>query len=142
MHTGEDACGHMIYKYLDQKGSSTLLTSVQSAGVAPEVKLGSTQAKKHEGIHLSFKIQGRNHQKSKTGPHKRDFFPPKIVSETFGAPEGDSVCQPISFPENCTKMIEIRARGETCPFPRFATSKFVCRIPIHWANPSFTSGCS
>ena len=45
-----------------------MLTSIQSAGVTPEVNLRMTQARKHaKGIHPGFKTQGRHHQKSKTG---------------------------------------------------------------------------
>ena len=45
-----------------------MLTSVQSAGVTPEVNLMITQARKHaKVIHSGFETQGRHHQKSKTG---------------------------------------------------------------------------
>ena len=58
-----------------QEHKSNLLTSIQSAGVTPEVNLRITQARKHvKGIHSGFKTQARCHQKSKTGisvaPHK------------------------------------------------------------------------
>ena len=46
------------------------VTSIQSAGVAPEVNLrNSMQTRKHasEGIHPGFETHGRRHQKSKTG---------------------------------------------------------------------------
>ena len=36
--TSTNACGH-ICRYVDQKGSAAMLTSIQSAGVAPEVNL-------------------------------------------------------------------------------------------------------
>ena len=39
--TSTDACG-LVCKYVDQKGSAAMLTSIQSAGVTPEV--GSTLA--------------------------------------------------------------------------------------------------
>ena len=45
-HTSINACRH-VCRYVDQKGSDTMLTSIQSAGVAPEVNLGITQARKH-----------------------------------------------------------------------------------------------
>ena len=35
------------HRYVDQKGSAAMLTSIQSAGVTPEVNLGITQARKH-----------------------------------------------------------------------------------------------
>ena len=34
--TSTDACGH-ICRYVDQKGFAAMLTSIQSAGVAPEI---------------------------------------------------------------------------------------------------------
>ena len=40
-----NACGH-ICKYVDQKGSAAILTSIQS-GVAPEMNLRIMQARKH-----------------------------------------------------------------------------------------------
>ena len=48
-----------------------MLTSIQSAGVAPEVNLRNSlhtgdKARKR-GIHPGFETQGRRHQKSKTG---------------------------------------------------------------------------
>ena len=55
----------------DQKGLAAMLTSIQSAGVAPEVNLrnslhtGDKACK--SGIHSGFKTQGRHHQNSKTG---------------------------------------------------------------------------
>ena len=48
------------------KDSAAMLTSIQSAGVTPEVNLRITQVRKHaEGIHPDFKTQGRRHQKFK-----------------------------------------------------------------------------
>ena len=44
--TSTNTCGH-ICKYVDQKGSATMLTSVQSVGVTPEVNLRITQVRKH-----------------------------------------------------------------------------------------------
>ena len=48
-----------------------MLTSIQSAGVAPEVNLRNSWHagdKAHkQGIHPGFETQGRRHQKSKTG---------------------------------------------------------------------------
>ena len=59
------------YKYVDSKGSATMLAAKRSAGVAPEVNLGNNaQASKRAsevstlGRALS---QGRRHQKSKVG---------------------------------------------------------------------------
>ena len=44
--TSTNACEH-ICKYVDQKGPAAMLTSIQSAGVAPEVNLRIRQARKH-----------------------------------------------------------------------------------------------
>ena len=60
-----NACRH-VCKYVDQNGSAATLTSIQSAGVAPEVNLRITQ-ESTQGIHPGFETQGRRHQKSKTG---------------------------------------------------------------------------
>ena len=73
--TSTNACGH-VCRYVDQKGSAAMLTSIQSAGVTPEVNLRITQVRKHaEGIHPGFETEGRCHQKSKnmgiSGPIKR-----------------------------------------------------------------------
>ena len=62
-----NACRH-VCKYVDQKSLAAMLTSIQSAGVAPEVNLRITQARKHaKRIHPGFKTQGKHHQKSNTG---------------------------------------------------------------------------
>ena len=68
--TSTNACGH-ICRHMDRKGLAARLTSVQSAGVAPEVNLRNSlhagnKARKW-GIHPGFETQGRRHQKSKTG---------------------------------------------------------------------------
>ena len=53
---------------VDQKGLAAILTSIQSAGIAPEVNLRITQMRKHtKGIHSGFETEDRCHQKSKTG---------------------------------------------------------------------------
>ena len=58
-----------FYKYVDWKGSATMLASIQSAGVTPEVNLEDNTGKKacKKQSTLSLKPQGRCHQKSKTG---------------------------------------------------------------------------
>ena len=65
-----------------------MLTSIQSAGVAPEVNLrnswhaGDKACKR--GNHPGFETQGRRHQKSKTGvlvASKKDSCPPKILKK-------------------------------------------------------------
>ena len=68
--TSTNACGH-ICRHVDPKGLAVMLTSVWSAGVAPEVNLRITQVRKHaKRIYPSFKIQGRQQEK--------DLCPPKI----------------------------------------------------------------
>ena len=68
--TSTNTCGY-ICRYVDQKGLAAMLTSMQSAGVAPEVNLRNhcAQARKNisEGIHPGFETQARRHQKSETG---------------------------------------------------------------------------
>ena len=68
--TSTNACRH-VCRYVVWKGSAAMLTSIQSAGVAPEVNLrNSLHAgnKTHkQGIDPGFETQGRHHQKSKTG---------------------------------------------------------------------------
>ena len=44
--TSINACGH-VCKYVDQKSSASMLTSIQSVGVTPEVNLRIQQARKH-----------------------------------------------------------------------------------------------
>ena len=73
--TFTNACGH-VCKYVDQKGLAAMLTSIQSAGVKPEVNLRIKKWESMQGIHPGFETQGKCHQKSKTGyhwPHKRDY---------------------------------------------------------------------
>ena len=67
--TSTNACRH-ICRYVDRKGLAAMLTSIQSAGVAPEVNLRNSlhigdKARKR-GIHPGFETQGRHCQKSKT----------------------------------------------------------------------------
>ena len=85
--TSTNACGH-VCRYMDQKSLAAMLTSIQSAGVSPEVNLrNSLQAGDKackRGIHPGFETQGRPHQKSKTGyqwPHEKDLCPPKILNK-------------------------------------------------------------
>ena len=56
-----------LHTLLNDKQTAIVLTSVQLAGVAQEVSLRITQARKHaKGIHPGFETQGKRHQKSKT----------------------------------------------------------------------------
>ena len=69
---------------MDEKGSGAMLTSIQSAGVAPEVNLRNLWCAGKEacnrGTHPGFETQGRHHQKSGTGlsvaPTKGTYAPP------------------------------------------------------------------
>ena len=56
----------MICKDKDQKGSVAMLTSVPSAGVAPEVNLEIPTGQKTymQGIHPDFETQHRHHKES------------------------------------------------------------------------------
>ena len=62
-----------------------MLTSIQSAGVAPEVNLRITQVRKQaKEIHPGLETKGRCHQKSKTGyqwPHEKDLCPPNFFKK-------------------------------------------------------------
>ena len=67
--TSTNTCGH-IYRYMDKKGLAVMLTSIQSAGIAPEMNLRiSVQTRNHASkkIHTGFETQDWHHQKSKTG---------------------------------------------------------------------------
>ena len=59
-------CGYMICKYMDWKGSATILATKRSVGVALEVNLRNPlhihdKACKW-GMHPGFETQGRRHQ--------------------------------------------------------------------------------
>ena len=67
--TSTNVCRH-FYRYVEQKGSAAMLTSIQLAGVTPEVNLRNPLCageEAHKGIHPGFETLGRCHQKSKTG---------------------------------------------------------------------------
>ena len=69
--TSSNACGH-VYKYLDQKGSVTILACIQSAGVAPELNLTITQGRKHaKRVYHGFETQGRHHQNGFISSHTK-----------------------------------------------------------------------
>ena len=77
--TSTNACRH-VCNYVDQKGSAAMLTSIQSAGAAPEVNLrNSLHAgdKAHKrGIHPGFETQGRHTRspnRGNSGPMKRTY---------------------------------------------------------------------
>ena len=60
-----------ICKYVDQKGSASMLVTKRSAGVAAEVNLRNPLHTGNDAykwrIHPGFENQGTYHQKSKTG---------------------------------------------------------------------------
>ena len=62
-----------------------MLTSIQSAGLALEMNLRITQARKH-AIHPGFETQGRRHQKSKnrgiSSPTKITYVLQKLKKKT------------------------------------------------------------
>ena len=62
----ERLAGH-VCKYVDQKSSTAMLTSIQSAGVAPEVSLMMKKRESMQGIHRGFETLGRCHKKSTAG---------------------------------------------------------------------------
>ena len=62
--------------------SAAMLTSIQSGGVAPEVNLRITQARKHP-----LKPRADVTRSSKQGyqwPHEKDFCPPNILEKKKG----------------------------------------------------------
>ena len=81
--TFTNVCGH-VCKYVDQKDSVAMLTSIQSAGVAPEVNLRNSlhagdKARKR-GIHLALRPRGDVSKTPKPRyqwPHKKDLCPLK-----------------------------------------------------------------
>ena len=75
-----------ICKYVDQKGSAAMLTSIQSTGVTPEVNLRITQVRKntgekaHRGSTLALKPRADVTRSPKQGyqwPHNKDVCPPE-----------------------------------------------------------------
>ena len=85
--TSTNACRH-VCEYMDQKGSAAMLTSIQTAGVAPEVNLRITQVRKHAKRdppwlwnpgQMSPEVQNRGI----SGPTNKDLCPPKIFLKKF-----------------------------------------------------------
>ena len=85
-----------------------MLTSKQSAGVAPELNLRITQVRKHaKGIHPGFETQGRHYQKSKTGVSVAQRKGPKIKKKN----EHDSFASAFS---RCEQFCESRGKNLNC----------------------------
>ena len=81
--TSTNACRHNC-RYVDQKGSAAMLTSIQSAGVIPEVNLRMTQARKHAKGILALKPGTDITRSPKQGyqwPHEKDWCPTKILKK-------------------------------------------------------------
>ena len=83
--TSTNTCRH-ICRYVNQKGSAAMLTSIQSAGVTPEVDLRITQVRKHtKRIHPGFETQGGQMspevQNSISGPTKRTYVLQKLFKK-------------------------------------------------------------
>ena len=77
--TSSNACGQ-VCKYVNQKDLVAMLTSIQSAGVAPEVNLRITQASKHAKKDPPWLWNPGQTSCPKQGyqwPHKKDLRPPK-----------------------------------------------------------------
>ena len=78
--TSTNACRH-VCEYVDQKGLAAMLTSIQSAGVASEVNLRITQARKQKGSTLALKPKADVTRSPKQGyqwPHEKDLCSSKI----------------------------------------------------------------
>ena len=84
--TSTNACG-CICRYVDQKGWAAMLTSIQSAGVTPEVNLRITQGRKHiKGIYPGFETSADVTKSPKQGcewPHEKDLCPQKNCKKNF-----------------------------------------------------------
>ena len=85
---------------MDRNSSAAMLTSVQSAGVTPEVNLRTSfyagdKAGK-QGIHPGFETQGRRYQKSKTGvsvaPRKGLLSSNNLKKKKFSCPLLGTFC--------------------------------------------------
>ena len=64
-------------QYVDQKGLAAILTSIQSAGVAPEVNLRITQVRKHTSDRSTLVLKPRadvtrSQKQGYQWPHKKD----------------------------------------------------------------------
>ena len=73
----------MICNYMDEKGSTAMLTSLQSATVVPLVNLRITERERMppEDPPLVLKPTAKVTKSPKEGfqcPHKKDFCPPKF----------------------------------------------------------------
>ena len=71
---------------MDRKGLAAMLTSKQSAGVAPEVNLRITQVREHtkKGSTLALKPREDVTRSPKQGyqwPHEKDLCPPKKIKK-------------------------------------------------------------
>ena len=102
--TSINACGH-ICKYVDQKGLPAMLTSIMSAGVAPEVNLrNSIQASKHASEKSTLGLKPRadvtkNPKQGYQWPYEKDLCPPKFFSKSATLPQnGTSATLPPPFP--------------------------------------------
>ena len=72
-----NGCGY-VCKCVYQKGSAVMLTSIQSEGLAPEVNLRITQARKHaKEFTLAWKTRAdvtkRGGNRGYQWPHKKNF---------------------------------------------------------------------
>ena len=78
--TSTNTCRY-ICKYVDQKGSAAMLTSIQSAGVTPEVNLRIIQVRKHaKGPTLALKPRTDVTRSPKQWSLKKDSCPQKNFS--------------------------------------------------------------
>ena len=71
----------MICKYMDWKGSATMLTSIQSAGVAPEMNLRITGKKALKGSTLALKPRADFNRSPKQGYEKLLPSPTPTIKE-------------------------------------------------------------
>ena len=79
--TSTNACGH-VCRYVDRKGWAAMLTSIQSAGVTPEVNprnsLHAGDKARKQGIHPGFETQGRRPKQGYQWPPPKNFKKKKL----------------------------------------------------------------
>ena len=74
-------------RYVDQKGLVAMLTSIQSAGVTPDMNLrNSVQTRKHRSEESALALQlradiTRNPKQRYQWPYEKDLCPPKILKK-------------------------------------------------------------
>ena len=133
-----NACGH-VCKYVYQKGSTAMLTSIQSAGVAPKVNLKITHVRKcgrdppwlwNPG-QTSPEVQNRGI----SGPAKRALCPPKHVKKERNIIEWRQFIDSRTNVDNEFTLIKVVFYWNRMACSQWRTLKM--RKVIQKANPGF-----